>query len=522
MPAIAGKQLPMKTLKGEDLTKIREVCLTNTYAFGKFICGFIDMDPDLHGEMGAWVQKPTRIKLGQAPRGFLKTTTWTISDKLRRATANPGMRILLVNETAANSEKWIGQMQAIVQSEQFRAFFPDVVPNIGDRRVKWNASQLELARKQHWPEATFEAIGVGGASTSRHYDIICNDDLVGKEARESPSVMEKAIDQRKLSWSLMINPSQSEIHDFGTRWAPMDLIDWILKNVKNVDHKLITLFDKHGLSRWPQRFTAEAIEQIRQEQGPEMWALQYLNRAVGMGASKFDPDLLKFWRMEEDGEGKETFVLETPFGDKRIAKDDCLGYQVIDAGLSPESEDARTANVTAFLTPPTATEPFDIIIAEAKATRSTPAEVVSEAAASYQRWNPLYASIETFGGHQAFFGWLSTTYPTMRIRELKKDFSRNAKHKRINGFWGSYPNQGRVYVHRRHTDLLDELVSYPNGTTMDLLDAGGYLPTVWAPPNPAKPTKLRRPGISDFDLSDYDPEELSRMVSEGRSELTGY
>jgi len=95
------------------------------------------------------------------------------------------MRILLVNEVAANSEKWIGQIQAIVQGEQYRAFFPDVVPDIGDRRVKWNAGQLELKRKQHWPEATFEAIGVGGASTSRHYDIICNDDLVGKEARES-------------------------------------------------------------------------------------------------------------------------------------------------------------------------------------------------------------------------------------------------------------------------------------------------------------------------------------------------
>jgi hypothetical protein len=502
----------------EQRQKIREAMLSSTFAFGKFVCGFHDLDPDVHAKMSLWIQRPTRFKLGQAPRGFLKTSTWTIANGLRRATKDPNSRTLISNEIQDNAEKWIGLMQDIVMSPIYRWLFPEVVPD--PTRVKWNAHQLELKRTAKWPEATIEGCGVGGASTSNHYSTLINDDLVGKAARESPAVMEKAIDHRKLCWSLMVDASQSEIHDFGTRWAPQDVIDWILKNVSDVDQYFVPI-RTNGTPTWPTRYPEEIIKQIRLEQGGEMFALQYENRVVGEGASKFDSALLRKWHLEFDHEEKMVFVLETPQGEKRVKREDCWGFQIIDAGLNPESPDARTANVTAFLTPPTPTVPFDLIIVEAKATKSTPYEVIEESHKSYAKWDPLYASIETFGGHQAFFHWLCVTYQDMRIRELKKDFSRNAKQKRINGFWGSYPSQGRVYILRSHTDLVDELDAYPHGT-VDLLDAAGYLPTVWAPPNPQKPGIYRRPGVSDFDLSDYDAQEMIDKVMEGRSDFTGY
>ncbi len=446
-----------------------------------------------------------------------------MADKLRRVTANPQLEILIINEKQDNVVKWIKYMQDVVMSDHFRAFYPDVVPDLSSARgVRWNALQLELKRKSPRPQACIEGMGITSALASNHYDIVAPDDLVSEEAFHSSIVMEQAREKRKRFDSLLKNLNTSEMHDVCTRWGPHDPASWIIKTTKDLDFLKLSVWKSPGVPWFPSFFPPAELEQIRIRYGPRDWALLYMNEIVGDGASQFDPSKLRNWEMETDAEGKEVFVLETKLGTKRIAKDDCLGYQVIDAGLSPESKDARTANVTAFLTPATETEPFDIIIAEAKATRSTAAEVVEESYSSYERWKPIFASIETFGGHQAFFGWLSTTYPAMRIRELKKDFSRNAKHKRINGFWGSYPNQGRVYVHRSQTDLLDELVSYPNGSTVDLLDAAGYLPTVWAPPNPKKQSKFRPNGVSDFDLSDYDPDELSRVVSEGRSQITGY
>lgn len=509
-------------IKGEDLEQLRKVCLESTYAFGKVVCGFADLDPDVHARMAEWEERDSRFKLGMAPRGFLKTSTWTIAGNLRRVTKDPNLRVLLVNETQLNTSKWIGLMQDIVQSPLYRALYPDRVPD--PLKVRWNSTQLELQRKAKWPEPTIEGIGVGGASTSNHYNRIINDDLVGKEARESPSVMEKAWDQRKLSWSLLVDASKSEICDYCTRWHPDDVAARSLKTVQGLDVFTMPLRKEDGSPMWPKRYPDEVIQQIRAEQGVEMFALQYENRVVGGGASKFDPGLLRYWTTGVNDEGENVFKLEQPGGrEKEVKIENCLTFQIIDAGLSPESKDARTANVVAALTPPAPGEPFDIIILEAKATKSTPYQVIQESKATYDRWNPMLAAIETFGGHEAFFYWINATFPDMRIRKLDKDFSRNAKHKRIIGFWGSYPSQGRVYIHRSaHVDLVEELISYPNGKTVDLLDAAGYLPTVWCPPNPIKPVRTRPAGVTDFDIADYSEEEIRQMVNDGYSEVTGY
>lgn len=505
-------------IKGEDLEELRRVCLDSTYAFGSIVCGFKDFDADVHGKMALWEERESRFKLGMAPRGFLKTSTWTIAGSLRRVTRDPNLRILLVNETALNTSKWIMLIQDIVRTPLYMTLFPDRVPD--PLKVRWNSTQLELVRSARWPEPTIEGIGVGGASTSNHYDRIVNDDLVGKEARESPAVMDKAWEQRQLSWSLLVDASKSSICDYCTRWHPNDVAARAMKTVQGLDVFTMALRREDGSPMWPKRYPEEVIRQIRAEQGPEMFSLQYENRVVGGEASKFDPDLLRFWDTEIDDEGTAWFVLETKQGAKRVKFDDCFKFQIVDAGLSPESKDARTANIVAALTPPSPTEPFDIIVLEAKATKSRPDQVINEAKQSYDRWNPMLAAIETFGGHEAFFYWINATFPDMRIRKLDKDFSRNAKHKRIIGFWGSYPGQGRVYIHRSHVDLVDELIAYPNGKTVDLLDAAGYLPTVWCPPNPVKPKRLSPSSL--FDLADMDPEEMAQRLNDGWSEVTGY
>lgn len=499
----------------EDLAPVKELCLRSTYAFGKFVCGFLDFDGDVHGRMGAWVDdEGSRFKLGQAPRGFFKTSTWTIANKLRRVTVDPNLRVLLSNEIADNTSKWIGLMQAIVMSPLYRALFPDRVPDLQKGKYRWNSTQLELKRSASWPEPTIEGIGVGGASTSNHYDIIVNDDLVGKEARESPLVMAKAIDHRKLCWSLMKDASKSEIHDYGTRWHVHDVIDWVLKNVRNVDGYLLDIYREDGTPQWPSRYPEPVIEQIRQEQGAEMFALQYRNKAVGGGASKFDPQMMRYWTSETDEKGESFFRLERPGADDKVVYwKDCLFFQVIDAGLNPGPDSARTANIVAAITPPTETEPFDIVIVEALATKSLPNDVIHQAHKVYRKWNPLSAHIETFGGHQAFFYWAIQNFPDMRLAQLDKDFSRNAKHKRIISFWGTYPKQGRVYVHRTQVDLMDELVTYGTGGPVDLLDSAAYLPTVWAPPPMATPKRAQR--YSAFDLAD-DLDEKDFIGRDGR------
>lgn len=516
---------PQKTVGGftpteEQRVVIRETMLTSTYAFAKFVCNFPDLDPDFHAMMARWIEKPTRFKLGLAPRGHFKSHLWTIADKLRRVTKNPNLRVLICNETLDNTVKFISTMQEIIQSPIYGWLFPEVVPN--PLKVRWNSQQIELRRTGHYPQPTIEGIGVGGASTSNHYDIIVNDDLCGKEARNSPTVMEKAIEQRKLCWSLMVNPSVSEIHDIGTRWHPKDVADWVMKNVSNVDLLLLTIWKEEGVPWFPAFFPPDVIELIRVQQGPVMFPLQYENRVVGDGVTELDPNLVCYWTQTVDAEGVPVLLLEGPNGLKSVRLEDCNIFQIIDAGLKRDSSDARTANVVAALTPPTDTEPFDIVFLEMKATKSDPNQVISESYESYLRWKPMLAAIEVFGGHVAFFNWIATTYPEMLIRKLPTDTSANAKHVRIRGFWGAYLRQRRIYMHRLHVDALDELTSYPNGTTVDLIDGGGYLPAVWVPPQSVGGPKKRR--YSDFDLADDldDRDFTGPGMGEGRSRIFGY
>lgn len=506
-------------LTEEQRGPIRDLCLRSTYAFAKFVCNFPDLDADFHGMMSRWIEKPTRLKLGLAPRGHFKSHVWTMADKLRRVTKDPNLRVLICNETQDNTVKFVSTMQAIIQSPIYRWLFPEVVPD--PLKARWNQTQLELRRDKHTPQPTIEGIGVGGASTSNHYDIIVNDDLCGKEARESPSVMEKAIYQRKLSWSLMVNPSTSEIHDIGTRWHPFDVADWVEKNVQNVDELKLTVWKEPGIPWFPRFFPLEVLEQIRREQGPVMWALQYLNEAVGAGASDFDVNLLRMYSFSTNDKGEDTIVLERKDGPREILVSDTLRFQLIDAGLSPESQDARTANVVVALTPPEKNEPFDIIVLEARATKSGPADVVEKAIEVYDRWDPMLAAIEVFGGHVTFFHWLAEQHPSMRLRKLPTD-TKKSKDTRIREFY-PFVEQGRVYVHRKtSTDLVDEMAAYPNGKTVDLLDALAYAPKIWIPPPPkdAKPKRTH----SAFDLADDldDQDFTGPGGNEGRSRVFGY
>jgi hypothetical protein len=507
----------------EHRVAIRETMLRSTYAFGKFVCGFHDLDGDFHGMMASWIQKPSRFKLGLAPRGHFKSSVWTLADKLRRVTNTPELQILILNEKEGNIVKWIGVMQEVVMSPIYRWLFPEVVPD--PLRVRWNALQLELKRKIPKPQPSIEGMGITSATTSNHYDLIAPDDIVGEEAYKSPIVMAAAVDKRKRFDSLLLNPSQSGIHDVATRWGVNDPPAWIMKNQPNVDVLKLSVWKSPGVPWFPKFFPPHVLEEIRQKYGPVDWSLLYMNEAISSDACEFDPNLLRFYTLTE-WDGEPAILLERPTGTRRWKLSECNVFQVIDAGLTKESRDARTANLVAAVTPPTPTEPFDIVILEAKATHSDPNDVLTEAHDSYEEWKPMFAAIEVFGGHVAYYYWALQTFPDMRLTKLPTDTGAQAKKTRIRGFWGAYPRQGRVYVHREQTDLVDEVTIFPHGKTVDLIDAAGYLPKIWVPPDPVdehgnqrKRTREREERIRRPEMSE---EAQAAQAELTRSEITGY
>lgn len=519
--------------------QMRRDALASTYYFATAVCGFGDLHPRLHGAMAAWVQRETRpdpdnpnatlncrLKLGMAPRGHLKSSVWTIANTLRLVTVNPDLRVLICNETEANIKKWITTMQATVLSPVYQWLFPECVPDIG--AVRWNATQLELRRPQPWPQATIEGIPVGGASTSNHYNLIVNDDPVGKKARLEPTTMEKAIDHRKLCWSLMIDPSKDRVFDVGTRWAPQDYIDWVLRNVRGVDVFRLALYDPQGNAVWPERFPPDVVDAIRSEQGPEMFELQYMNDALSSGTVEFDVSRLRTFRyatrLDVRGVEHKFVVLERPQhegGDRWVSVASLTKVQVLDAGLSPESGDARTANVVIGLAAGVDNRPFDVVVLAARAVKADPNGAMNAARELYEEFDPMTLGVECVGGHVVYFYSMATRWPGMRLRKLKTDTTKS-KEVRIREFY-PFVDQGRVYVHRQEGfELVREVAAFPHGRTVDLLDALAYTPQIWCPPQ-RQPTPDEEWEQWKAEAREARLAAMSRRSGgDGRNEITGY
>lgn len=483
--------------------ELRALALSSTYIFAKLVCDYPDLDLNPHGVMAKWIQRPTKRKMGLAPRGTLKTSLWNKADKLRRGCEDPNRRMLLINEVIGNGMKWVNEMQGIVEKPLFRWLFADRLPDLNDRRTRWNQTQMDLRRTESWSEPTIEVIGVGGASTSNHYDLICEDDLVGREARESPTVMQKAIDQHILAESLLIAPDR-EVQTIGTRWHKHDLVDWMMKHeADNLDIFFLGV-GSDCEPVWEKKFPREELLRIRDKYGPSFFALQYRNIALGDGATEFAPENLRYYSLaevpSEEGNGKreKAIVLErspAEGGNRLIRLRDCTIFQTIDAGLSPESKNARTAIAVTAITPAicsedgTELEPFNIVLLESWALAVDPNACMKRSWEIFQQYDPVCAAIEVVGGHQVFWYSIPTRYPRMRLRKLKTD-THKSKETRIREFY-PFVCQHRFFLRRDQANYQDEYLSFPTGTTVDLLDVEAYVPQIWHEPEPVTETGRR-------------------------------
>lgn len=496
----------------ENLEKLKQRCSASTYWFTRIVVGHtvwkrVRFDPDLHGEAARWVSRPTLRKCGLMPRDHLKTSLWTIGHNLRLATNDPEQRILLINEIVDNAAAWIGSMQTVVlESPFYRAFYPQVIPD--PREVTWNATSFCLKRKHATPEPTFTAIGVGGATTSRHFTRVHEDDLVGKKAAKSQLVMQEAIDQHKLAESLLQDPEEDEICTIGTRWGVRDLAHWMLENEVDLDYFCLSCWHRNGEPIWPARFSTRYLNNLRLKYGPAFFALQYENRAIASGLTEFPLDWLRTYTFSEY-KGETVVCLHRPAhegGTKYFYLNELEIFELIDPGYSPDSKDARTAVVVVGITPE---EPYSVVLLDVYAKAVSINQVQDVAWEKWQQWQPLLAGIEIVGAQRQIYYDICTRYPNMMLTMLKTD-TRTSKLARIRRL-GPLGEQGRLYYRRDQADFVEEWETFPNGTTVDTLDALAYGFQIWAPPERSR----------DED-EEFDEDDRAVQGMGGRSARTGY
>lgn len=482
-------------LKNPDDLRIqlRKQAEDSLYFFCKAVLGFKDLSPDLHMRLCTFLEKKSFAKnsdelekfdkLVELSRGHLKTTICTVGYTLWRLCRNRNIRILLVMNTATNASQKLGEISGHIESNgMLRKLFPEIIPDF--KKVKWTSEAIEIARDKILPEATVEAIGVGGKVVSRHYDLIIKDDMVSIESGSDEDIrvlsdqIQKAINWHQYSVSLFISPAVAQQIVVGTRWAFNDLIGHIESHELDCfdQFRYGCTYQKHleegAKPLWPERFPLETLKQIRTTQGAYKFACQYMNKPTYDDPNAFDLTIIR--------------------------KFDLIPTGPIDyfTAIDPAIGESKGADYSAIVTVGRMSD-YDIFCVEAKRGHWGVDRLMEEIFKTYQIWNSIQVGLETIMFQRVLLWPLremmrrtGVIIPVIEIKPGKKD----VKTARIATLRDYFIN-GTLWLRSKELmpHVYTELEEFPVGTHDDVIDAL------------ASAVQLAQPASAEQEVKDNNP-----------------
>ena len=462
----------------EDIRKdIATAAASNLYAFARGVMGFRDITPSCHGPLCTYLDtNPKRFKLVLMPRGHFKSSVATISRTLQKVVQNPEQRILLANETATNSERFLAAIKSTVETNKvFRTLYSHVIPR-ASRPNRWSNQELVFERKGSYPEPTIDTIGMTGAYTSRHYNHLAFDDLISEEAAKSKLVMDDVITRVTKLMSLMVDPDRDTADIIGTRWAFYDVYSYIMEWLGDNLARFIRGAIEVDLPIFPVRFSLETLSLIRNNPrtGEYSFSCLYLNNPRNPELQDFNVNDLRFWRLSTD---EESAVLYGPTGEiirvVELSKLDVI--TTVDVRYSEIATSDRDAVVTTGTT-----EEGDCLVLDTWCKRANPTEQIDYLIQLIKKWHP-----RVFGIPKVGYELMAMKY-NLRAACERAGVYANVVPVRPGGagkphIRGLQPvaATGHLYILATQHQLRTELSEYPLGQYDDVADALALQLQLW-------------------------------------------
>jgi len=501
------------TLTDSQIITMRENAKSSLYYLAHLL-EFHKLYPPLHLPLSQEISRITpeeKDKLILLPRGTYKTTLgsicfiiWLLIQDNVPIINMPGreIRILLAKETSTLAERDLASIESILESNTlFQTLFPDLVPAPNERN-RWNKQEMLVKRSSPWPEATVTTIGVGGASQGNHYDLVIYDDIIGDNAKDSQTIMDKTIEWFDYSRSLVVSPVTSITRVYGTRWKKTDVYQHIMDNYKNFKVYTREIIE-NGKSIFPTVYPVEVLDQMR-ERNPVHYYSQYCNNPIDPGRCEFRPEWIKKFEFQR-GKNDELLI---KFEDDPLPLDirnfDIVG--AYDPSVDESSKASRRAIVYTAMD-----DKQRVAILDCYASRDPVDAVLDKIFTMFHRWHPRKFSIESVA--------LSRIYIDLVQKEAQirntwisahpfKVSSRQSKDSRIRDAIQQVAAEGRLYCLPSYRDLYQEFIEFPNSRTKDLLDALSMCIQIHQPPMTEEERKH-----SDI----YD-----EYILQSRNKVTGY
>jgi hypothetical protein len=537
---------------------LRLNAFADLYFFARVILNFdkiqttTDLANNLHWNMCSAVMKDGLKEVIEIPRDHYKSTIYSQAFPMWRALPfsdadadllihlgypaiyvewmrrehNQDTRILLVSETQLNAQKLGTKLSShYLNNAVFRYVFPEIIPGAADT---WTNESLHQARtpsgRQHG-EGTFDLIGVGGALQSRHYDILIQDDLVGKKALNSEAHMNATIEYHQLLVGAMDAAVGNGGRDndeivVGNRWSYKDLNSHIRTNetyFNFVTHSALggcCKLHPYGKPIFPEAFSVEKLARWRQRLGTYLFSCQFLNFPINPEQCKFEMKDLRYFRFIKDTsatpnpeyqsshlDGARRLIAQTTQRTYRpkiqhlvkagavvndIFPRNLDRYMIVDPNHSGKKGRCRNAITVTGIDQ----ETRYIYLLDVWAKATDPAIFVETMFKMAVAWKINKIHLETVAAqkylayHLKYFIELNRTkipeIAHIKIVDLKYDNEKNAKKSRIESLEPIFARGEFWLPEHGASEFLEEYEAYGNTNGMiDVLDTLGYGPTVW-------------------------------------------
>ena len=500
--------------------------LADPYFFGKVILGYDRLVQHLHGPWLQTLSDPNLHMVFEAPRDHFKTTCgtvvlsiwWTLPFEEREENWCRGLgygeewirymkrihsrnlRVLIASETEPNAVMMGFRFDhQYEKNKTFRDTFSDLLPPTGS---VWNQLTKTHNRTQSSGEGTFNFVGVGTVLQSRHLDRAIEDDLFGEEALYSESSRKATIEWHQRLPGAFDTDVQSEGYInlelvTGNRWGLNDLNGWIREN--NPQFRFETHSAEGGCCArhpagqpiFPEEFTMERLAQLRVRFGIRSYSAHYLNQPVTEEECSFRVKWLRRYRLDkkpmgikQDGSPVErTYIERLPASANEVLEDIALSdlkrILILDPNHGGEKGRARHAAVVVGYRKHAGKNEIYLLQSWAKAISHD--QMAGQVKKMAERWHVERVFVETIAGQD---GWLlyferelRSSLPQTFVESCPKERGAGAKERRILSMSPLY-ERGQVWVRNSGDgveDFLHEYEYHPNGTTVDLIDAMGYL-----------------------------------------------
>ena len=463
-------------LPNEELEAFRKKGRESLFFFARAILGFKDLDPKIHGPLCKALEKHediTRLMV-TFPRTWFKSTVCSIAYPIWRAINDPEIRILIVQNSFSNACKKLGAIKSIFEKNKlFKALYPEILPIPGET---WTKECLKVNRTSSHPEGTFEAAGVGTATTSRHYDEIMQDDTIAPKKDDMTGIVqqptladiEKAIGWHRQCYPLLIHPLKSRIIIVGTRWAEGDLQGWIMKNSPEFVHFSRSIYENAageavrpesgGHVVWD-RFDDSVAQELERVEGPYMFACLYMNQPTAAINQVFNRNWIRYY---EEIKAKNVVY--------------CTSVDLASAKKEESSDPDYTVVLTCGVVP---NENIVYVVHYTRG-RFDPGQTIEAIFDHARAYKPVEVIVESIGYQRTLNYWLKKR---MRFHDILLYINeltglQGSKVDRIRGLQ-PYFADGRMFLRARHQELEQELLAFPKGTHDDIIDAMSMQMKFW-------------------------------------------